>query len=228
MARLIAREHLDDDAASEDAAVWRGSLRDLDRVNAWLGGRRLLRVEIERLETPPSSVIDVAAGSGDNIAYIAGALRARGARPRCVALDRSPRVLSVAAERLAGLDDIELVAADACSLPFADKSFDVAMLTLALHHFDGDAAVTVLRELARVARTAIVNDLRRSKVAWMLTRLLFPLFTSNPFTLHDGPVSVLRAYTPSEARELAGRAGWTTIAVRTHPGFRMALVGGAS
>jgi ubiquinone/menaquinone biosynthesis C-methylase UbiE len=230
MARLIAREHMDDDAASDDAAVWRGSLSDLDRVNAWLGGHRLLRTEIDRLNPAPWSVIDVAAGSAGNAVYIATYLRSRGIRPRCVALDRSPRILSVAAERLgeSGSNGVELAAGDARALPFPDRSFDLATLTLALHHFDGDTAVLVLRELARVARVAIVNDLRRSRLAWALARFLFPFFTRNSFTLHDGPVSVLRAYTPAEARDLARRAGWTSISVRKHPGFRFALVGGTS
>jgi len=41
-------------------------------------------------------------------------------------------------------------------------------------------------------------------------------------------MSVLRAYTPDEARSLAREAGWNVIALRKHPGYRMALVGGRS
>jgi len=225
MPRTLDREFLDDDARVDDVEL-RGTLADLDAVNALLGGRRLIRVEMARLPAPPCSILDVATGSGDMAAYALDVLRERGVRATCVAVDHSPSVLTVAAERLAARDDIELVQADARMLPFADRRFDLAMMTLALHHFDTRDAVQVLRELSRVAATVIVNDLRRSALAETFAKLVFPLFTRNRLTRHDAPLSVRRAYTPEEARELAARSGWTTIEVRTHPGYRLSLVGG--
>ena len=226
MPRLIARELMDDDASSDDAAECRASLHDVDRVNALLGGRRLMRIEIDRLPHPPETILDVATGGAGMPIFMLDHLRARGVRATCVAVDRSERVLNVAAAQLAGRTDVRLQIADAVALPFPDASFDLGTLVLALHHFDGQSAVTALRELARVARTVIVNDLRRSTVAWAFARVVFPLFTHNRFTLNDGPMSVLRAYTPAEAYALARDARWSSIAVRKHPGYRMALVGG--
>jgi ubiquinone/menaquinone biosynthesis C-methylase UbiE len=187
-----------------------------------------MRSEIDRLPRLPQTVLDVGTGGADMPAYVVDYLRSRGVRAECVAVDKSPNFLALASERLAGRNDIRLQVADATALPFGDGSFDLAMLNLALHHFDGASAVQVLRELARVARTVIVNDLRRSRIAWAFARFVFPLFTHNRFTLHDGPMSVLRSYTPKEARELACEAGWTAVEVRKHPGYRMALVGGRS
>jgi hypothetical protein len=227
MPRLQATELMDDDAASSDPAEWRGTLDDLARFNAALGGRRLLRLEIGRLGSLPRTVVDVGTGGADMPAYVIDHLRARGVVATCVAVDRSARILEAAAARLQGRSDVILRSADATALPFADRSFDLAMMNLALHHFDAPLAVKVLREMARVACDVIVNDLRRSRVAWAFARYAFPLFTRNRFTLHDGPVSAMRAYTPAEAAGLAAEAGWKRIAVRKHFGFRMALVGGA-
>ena len=226
MPRLIARELMDDDTTSGDAALWRGSLHDLARVNRLLGGRRLLRLEIDRIDPPPRTILDVATGNADLPAFMLDHLRSRGIAATCVAVDRSPKVLSIAAEHVASRPDIRLLQADATALPFADTSFDLATIVLAFHHFDGDAAVAVLRELARVAKTVIVNDLRRSPLAYAFAKYAFPLFTHNRFTLSDAPTSVLRAYTPQEASAIARDAGWTRIAVRKYPGYRMALVGG--
>lgn len=228
MPRLIARELLDDETTSGDAAAWRGSMRDLARVNRLLGGRSLLRDEIARLDPLPRKVLDVATGGADMPAFMLDYLSSRGVDATCVAVDRSAHALSVAAEHVGGRSDIRLQQADATALPFADASFDLATIVLAFHHFDGDAAVAVLRELARVARTVVVNDLRRSRLAWAFAKYAFPLFTRNRFTLADAPMSVLRAYTPEEASALAEAAGWTNIAVRKYPGYRMALVGGTA
>lgn len=228
MPRLLATELMDDDAACGDPAEWRGTLDDLARFNAVFGGRRLLRVEIDRLEKLPCRVIDVATGAADLPVFVVEHLRTRGIAATCTAVDRSVKILVAAAERIGHRDDVTLVRADACALPFADQSFDLAMMNLALHHFDEPAAVAALRELARVARDVIVNDLRRSLLASLMARAIFPIFTRNRMTLHDGPVSALRAYVPAEAAALARSAGWSRVAVRAHFGFRMALVGGRS
>jgi len=226
MPRLLATELMDDDGASGDPAEWRGTIDDLARINAALGGRRLLRDEVSRLATPPRTVIDVACGGADMPVYLLDWLRSRGQRTTCVALDRSQKILDAAAARIGRRDDIMLVRGDAASLPFADGTFDLATMNLALHHFEPPHAVRVLRELARVARTVIVNDLRRSRIAWAFARFGFPLFTRNRFILHDGPVSALRAYTTAEVRSLAESAGWTRIDINRYFAFRLALAGG--
>src|SRR5205085_3436555 len=137
---------------------------------------------LERLPQLPRTLLDVATGSADMPLFMLGYLRSRGVSARCVATDRSVRILALAAERVGRRDDVRLVLADAGALPFGDGAFDIATCNLALHHFDGREAVAVLRELARVGRTVIVNDLRRSRVAWAFAKLVFPLFTANPFT----------------------------------------------
>ena len=226
MKRLVARELMDDDEMIGTQAQWRESLADLARVNALLGGWNALRGELERLPTLPARVVDVATGGADLPRRLLDYLAQRGTKAQCVAVDRSERLLRIAEEMAGRRSDLLFVKADARTLPFADRSFELATCNLALHHFDPFDAIQVLRELARVAAIAIVNDLRRSRVAWAFARFIFPLFTRNEFTRNDGPISVLRAYTPAELRELARRAGWTSISVRKKGGYRMTLTGG--
>src|SRR5207245_2887314 len=85
---------------------------------------------------------------------------------------------------------------------------DVAHASLVLHHLEPEAAVALLREMRRVAgRGVILNDLARGRLAWLGAWLLAHLATRNAFTRHDAPLSVRRAYTRAEARELFERAG---------------------
>ena len=226
MRRCIAREMMDDDEALGSAAQWRQSLGDLARVNSWLGGWHALRRELDRLPTPPESIVDIATGGADLPERMLSHLERQGVRVRCVAVDRSARILGLAQTMRRGDDRLTFVQADARRLPFADQSFDLATCNLALHHFDPPDATLVLRELARIGRTVIVNDLRRHFVAWAFARVVFPVFTDNPFTRNDGPLSVRRAYTPAELETLARDAGWQRIDVRTHPGYRMTACGG--
>jgi hypothetical protein len=104
---------------------------------------------------------------------------------------------------------------------------DLVLCSLMLHHLTEADAAQVLRELGRVTRRRlIVNDLRRSRIAygliWLITRL-----SRNPLTRYDSPASVERAFTPGELEELARVAGLDRkgrVRVYRHLYYRMALV----
>jgi ubiquinone/menaquinone biosynthesis C-methylase UbiE len=99
---------------------------------------RLLQLE------PGAEVLDVACGHG----RIANLLAGRGAV--VTGLDADPFFLAKARE--AG-PDVDYVEGDMRALPFADASFDAALLWFtALGYFDDEGNRTVLRELRRVLR----------------------------------------------------------------------------
>ena len=70
--------------------------------------------------------------------------------------------------------------------------------------------------MGRVARLGIVvNDLDRSRLAWLGAWLLGHLLTGNRYTRHDAPLSVRRAYRLDEAVALLRAAGLAPV--RTDP-----------
>ena len=104
-----------------------------------------------------------------------------------------------------------------------DDNFAVCALTL--HHLPPADAAAALAELGRVARHGVlVVDLERSWPAYVGTWLWSRTCTANPLTRHDGPLSVLRAFTPDELRDLATEAGLCAARVGRAPLFRLALV----
>lgn len=215
-----------DEEGSGTAREVSGNFRDIALINAWLGGVRATITEVDRLPVTPRTILDVGTGGGDMPLALLDHLHSRGSAASCVALDRSTSALDAAAERARGRTDIAFVRGDALSLPYYDRTFDLVTCNLALHHFDPPDVVRALAEMGRVGRDVIVNDLRRSALGWMLACAVFPLFTRNRLTLHDGPLSVRRAYSPDEVRAFARDAGWTRAAVRTHFAARMTLTGG--
>jgi ubiquinone/menaquinone biosynthesis C-methylase UbiE len=109
----------------------------LDELQADLAWRLL---ELE----PGAELVDVACGHG----RIAHRLAERGVR--VTGLDADPFFLAKAREAGTG---VELVEGDMRSLPFADASFDAALLWFtSFGYFDDDGNRAVLRELRRVLR----------------------------------------------------------------------------
>jgi len=220
MRRLVdAREHLDGDL--EDAATLEGNLADLARINRVLGGARLSIAAVERLvlasdrsPTEPLRVLDVGTGAADIPLALT---RADGpwSRIDMTAVDSRQEVLDAAVRLRPALrsdEDISLVLADGRSLPWPDRAFDVGHASLVLHHLAHRDAIAFLRELGRIARVGVVvNDLARSRLNLLGARILLRLLTRNPWTRHDGVLSVRRAWTRTEAENLLREAGLRPI-----------------
>jgi ubiquinone/menaquinone biosynthesis C-methylase UbiE len=193
-----------------------GNLRDMRRANRLLGGVRLSRLALARLAEAgvadgQLALIDVGSGGADiPMALMADAAR-NGRTLTVTAVDARPEVLDAArrarpaVDRVAGL---ELIAADGRSLPYPDGAFDVAHSSMVVHHLDPAAAVALLREMSRVSRSGIVvNDLVRGRHAFAWAWLFSRVTTRNRLTRHDAPLSVRRAYSRAELRNVVGEAG---------------------
>ncbi len=180
----------------------RRALRDLQRVNFWLLGRRSLRVTLMPLlladRGRPQTILDVAAGSGDSTAAMTRSAARRSVQTTLVSLDRKISHLVIGRQQ----GHVErAVVGNAGQLPFRDGSFDWVVSSLFFHHLDRQAKTIVAREMCRLARRgAVVIDLRRAKwPAWAL-RSFGPILGLGKIALGDGIVSISRSWTVDEWR----------------------------
>lgn len=205
------------------------NFRDIRRVNRWFGGVSAVLGVLPAMIPAGAqrvSLLDLATGVADIPLAIEQWGRARGIEFEITATDRSPQVLALAQAATGSGSAIRLLQADARHLPFPDRSFDIVTCSLALHHFGPDDAVQVLREMHRLGRTGfIVNDLRRSRVAYGASWLASRLTTRNRLTRHDAPVSIRRAYTPGELADLLDAAGVRGARIERRAWFRMIAIG---
>jgi len=186
-------------------------LANLRALNRHLGGSRSALRGVRRLidekELARFSLLDVGTGSGDIPAMLAGWARARGIAAAFTALEAEPVTLAAAAKQTRVYAEINLVRGDGLTPPFQSGSFDFVLASQFLHHFSENEIVTLLRTWSGIARRAIiVSDLVRHPLAYYGIRSLTRLFTRNVMTLTDAPLSVQRAFTMTEWRELFRRA----------------------
>jgi SAM-dependent methyltransferase len=222
-----AREFLD--TPGQNRVELAGLLADIRRTNRRFGGYPLvlgyLRRFLPHLPSGPMTVLDVATASADIPRAIASWARAHHLPIRIVALDLSEDILTLAKSSIASYPEVTLMRGNALALPFPDRAIDVVICGLALHHFAFEDGSRVLREIDRVARGGfIVNDIGRSWGAYLGALLDTRLFTRSRLARHDGPLSVLRAFTVSEMRAMIAGAGVHNVDIRRHPWFRIALV----
>lgn len=226
-----------DDPAQPFADIAR-SMGDVARANRLLGGTATIIGHVARLlrQVPmgtPLRILDIATGSADIPHALTEWGHRRGLGLTVVGVDNLPAMLRLA--QTVGArhavpssprhDAPLLVQADALHLPFAPRSFDIVLCALAFHHFGFDNSVRVLRAMDRLStRGFVVSDLRRDKLSLWGVSAGLALMRSHPFTRHDGPASVRRAFTPAEYRKMIALSGAQNVRLHAHWYARIALV----
>jgi len=217
-----AQELLDADTIDSDEL--RSSLEHVEQVNRCLGGERSLLRHIRPHLRTGARIVDIGTGNAAIPRRIATEASRLGASVEIVAVDSNPAMLAIARSRTRDTTNVILQQADALALPFRSGAFDVACMTLTLHHFEDDAPVTALREMARVANVVLVSDLERCWPNYLGSLVLArTVWRHNRITRHDGPLSVLRAFTSDELRSFAAAAGLRNVRVHRHFFHRLLL-----
>jgi ubiquinone/menaquinone biosynthesis C-methylase UbiE len=197
-------------------------------VNRYLGDIRaiLKHLSMKTAGSASFSVLDIATGSADIPLEIAVWARKAVMRADITVVDINPRIIEIARKRCEGFPEIKVAVADGLDLSFPDKNFDFVLCSKTAHHFSDEEVVRLIGGMLRIAKRGyIIMDLRRSWIACALIYILTRLFTRNRLTRYDGPLSVLRSFTPGELAALARRAGATDFAISGEPFWLTVLEG---
>lgn len=214
-----------------EAHVLEGNLRDLVRLNRWLGGSRLSWRALQTVMQPvPAnhtvSLLDVGTGAGDIPLSLVRRARDAGRRLEVKATDVRPEIVALAERWTANEPGVSLALGASDGIDEPDSSYDIVHASLVMHHLELPEARRLLAEMARVARRAvIVNDLDRGRHWWLGAWLVSRLATANRYTRNDAPLSVRRAYRPAEVLGLAASVGLRQRRrLSAFPGYRYAIV----
>jgi hypothetical protein len=208
------------------------SLRDLRRINAWLGNRQLVVIEtvalLQKYQLLRAHIIDIGTGSADLPVAISKAATRQNIATKVLALDCKLLHLHIAQLMNDGEEGSpSLLCGDAFRLPLADNSVDLVTSSLFLHHFRPAQIEQLLQEFSRVSRVGwVMIDLVRHYVPLVFFRATWPIFARSHLTRHDGAASFRRGYTVNEMRAhiAAMQTGAARVEVKPHF-FRVSVVG---
>ncbi len=235
LSRSLQLEWLDQPGHSQ--ATLAANFKDIRRLNRWFAGwslaERSLRPFLPRTrEAVNLDLLDLAAGVSDVPLALARRWRRQGITLCITAVDLDPQITALAKEaaQQEGAACFEAFTANIFQYAWpAGRTYDFVTCSLAFHHFQPQQCVDLLRLMSRLSsRAFLVNDLRRSRWGWLCAWLLTRTIARHPFTRHDGPLSVLRAYTPSEMSALVEQANLgpeQRVEVRRGPFSRLAVIG---
>jgi 2-polyprenyl-3-methyl-5-hydroxy-6-metoxy-1,4-benzoquinol methylase len=199
-------------------------LRNLRQLNRYFGSYRLIEHFLRRWIQPRSRmrILDLATGSGDIPRLVVDYARAVGATVTVDAVDQQASTLEIARGLSSNYPEIEFLEGDVLS--FGDGGYDIVLCSLALHHFEEDAAVQLLRRCRDLSRRyVLVSDLRRGLLATAGVYFLTAFVFREPMTRTDARLSAERAFSFRELRSLAERAGWKNFGHRKFAFARQAI-----
>jgi SAM-dependent methyltransferase len=162
-------------------------------------GQALARAGGERL-----SVLDVGSGYGDMLRLLAARF---GDRLDLVGVDLNPWAARAAAKATPARSPIHYETADVFRF-VATRRFDLILSAQFTHHLGDEALVRFLAWMEEQARRGwFINDLHRHLVPYAIIKILPLLVRLDPMVVHDGPISVARAFVRRDWAALIAAAG---------------------
>lgn len=225
--RATATEFLD--RPDCDPALAAASYRFMETVNGCFGGirmvRRFLATETKgRHAGAPLRILDIGSGSCDIPLAVSRWASARGIPLHFTCLEKAGHAVDIARGELAraGNPSVQLLQEDAFTHQPAEP-YDCAVASMCFHHFSDAQILTLLRRLnGFVLNSVLINDLRRSRLAYLSARLL--LVGTLAEVRHDALLSIRRGFKISELRSLLRQLDSITVSVEPTRWFRIAAV----
>jgi trans-aconitate methyltransferase len=226
--RSTESEQMDTDAVGfED---FRACLVDLARVNRWTFAYRPTLRFLDRWAATarperPLEIVDVGSGYGDMLRAIDDWAARRGVAVSLTGVDRHPWARRAALEATPPGRTLRWITADAFGYT-PERPVDLVVSSLFTHHLSDSLVVEFLRWMERTARLGwFVNDLRRASLPFHGFRAIAKVARVHRFVQHDGPVSIARAFAPSDWRRLVREAGLDErdVAIRRTAPFRLTV-----
>lgn len=203
--RVLLPELMDD--PNLDAHSLKAALNDISKVNNWLGGKKTtlkgLHYFFKNYKQERYTLVDVGCGDGEMLRAIALYCRQHQICVNLIGLDLNEKSLELARSYTAKFPEIIYKKQDILKLNDESIQYDIITSTLTMHHFTDDEVLKFMTHFKNTAKLGVViNDLHRSRVAYILFQVFSRIFMKTQLARYDGLISIKRAFTKAELQTL--------------------------
>lgn len=222
--RSMLSEMMDDPEV--DSKLLKRNLKELDILNRYLGGHAITLEGVKSLIKKQKlyTIVDLGCGSGDTLLYLARWVRRSKLKVRFIGVDANEHAIGYLKEKCIGYPEITGVVKDYDTFLKTSPEADIYLCSLFCHHLNDGQLIGLFRALLRAKAGFVINDLRRTKLAYYSTWLFTRLFNGTVLSKNDGPISVLRAFKKDELGHLLWEAGCTNVVIKKRWLFRFLVI----
>lgn len=202
------------------------NLRELHRINYWLGGYSASLSGLRKVLSPkkPAVVVDIGSGGGDTAICIRNWSLRNNYNLQIRGIDINPVCVDYSRNRAAGVPGLQFICDDYRKVRYHIPEVDVLHASLFCHHLSDDEIVELLKFCRQHDIALVINDLRRHPFAYYSINLLTKLLSRSVMVKNDAPLSVLRGFTTSEWKEILKKADISRYSITGKWAFRHEII----
>lgn len=180
------------------------ALDKIAQINQFLGGNTLTLNGVKKLisKVPKGqmiAIVDLGCGNGDMLRTLAEYAVRNQLNFKLIGIDANLFTVNYATSSSLKYPNIEYLSKDIFEIEFENLTFDIALCTLTLHHFNDNDIIRIIQNVETNAQLGIVvNDLHRSKIAYRLFQFIAMVLNLNEMSKKDGLISILRGFKKEE------------------------------
>lgn len=202
------------------------ALRDITKVNRYLGGNQITVAGIRQLmqsqpEKKEWSIVDVGCGDGEMLRHIAVTFAKSPLVFNLKGVDINKESIQMAQEKAKDYDSVHFEVMDILKITPEALPCDILLCNLTMHHFSDAEIYIFLSKFYKLSSVGVViNDLHRSVIAYQLFRGFSRIFMKSPIARHDGRISIARGFKLNELKKFSQHLGFKSDSIRWKWAFR--------
>lgn len=207
------------------------SLDKIATINTLLGGNKITLNGIYKLiknhniKNKKITILDIGCGNGDMLRFLSKTLIKKNNTINFIGIDANQATITYAKKLSLDYCNITFYTLDVFSKEFETLEYDIALLTLTLHHFDNHQIANLISKLYhKVTVGIVVNDIHRSIMAYYLFYLVCLVFNLNNMSKKDGLLSIKKGFKKNELKNICKENNLKFYSVKWRWAFRYELI----
>lgn len=207
------------------------NLKELQIINRWLGGDYVTIQGIghilggHNIADKVITIADLGCGGGDMLMKISKWAKKKGIKVKLTGIDANPYIITYAAKNCRSFENIEFKTINIFSEEFKQLRFDLITSTLFTHHFSDQELINLYKQLYNQCNFGVLtNDIHRHPLAYHSINALTTLFSKSYMVKNDAGVSVKRAFTKGELKDILAKAEIATYQISWKWAFRWQVI----
>lgn len=189
-----------------DEQTLQNAVDDINKINKWLGGfhftLQAIQKELKKINKSTITIVDAGCGDGEMLRYLSSHIG--DSRVQFLGLDFSANSINKGRLKSMEFKDIRFRESDILQINASDIECDILISTLTMHHFSDSEIINFLKKFKEITtHSIIINDLHRSRIAFILFQLVCLIFIRNEISKHDGLISIASGFKRADFKRYA-------------------------
>jgi predicted O-methyltransferase YrrM len=152
------------------------------------------------------TILEIGAGGGDIALWFANLCRAQAIEIKMLCLDNDPQAIEFARKRFHRCESVSVRHGSAHEIEALDENIDYIFANHFLHHLSSQEIPQFLEKVySRARRGFLINDLLRSRLAYLGFTLLAGICFHGSYHFHDGRLSIRKGFTLPELKTIVAQ-----------------------